>query len=264
MRTFGLPVLESIRFRSWGRNLSLLRLAIAAICVGLGLLATLSPHWRRLGLWLISVPLLRNPLALSLAGFLLWYGTVHRHRDSSRFVRRALVHLLATWKIWDWRCRLFFLITTCNLTMMLCHANAYPHHLSQDRENRKFALVHAQGALGSNKISSLEHFARQVVEQTPDDARILFQGSAAVVRLAFEVYPRRIFMLPQDFRTLATHWHVQSWMRNAPIDPHEAYWHQFLPVVIADREAFVRQHAITYVATFDEMDLSKCKLERVR
>jgi hypothetical protein len=228
------------------------------------LLATLSPHWRRLGLRLISLPLLRNPLALSAAGFLLWYGTVHRYRDSSRFVHRALVHSLATWKIWDWRCRLFFLITTCNLTMMLAHASRYPHHLFQDGQNREFALAHAQGAFGNGKVSSLEHFARQVVAQTPADARILYQGRTAVVRLAFEVYPRRVFMLPQDFRTMATQWHVQPWLRDAPTDPHEAYWHQFLPVVNADREAFVRQHAITYMARFDEMDLSKCKLERVR
>jgi hypothetical protein len=264
MRAPGRAVLESIRFRFGERTLSLLRLAIAAVGLGFGLLATMSPHWQRLGLWLISLPLPRNPLAWSLFGCLLWYAAVARHRESSQFVHRALANFLTSWLAWDWRARLFFVISTCNLTVLLVHAGWYPRHLDQDGENREFAVVHAEGGLGIHKIASLEHFARQVVERTPADARILYQGRTAVVRLAYEVYPRRVFMLPQDFRTMATQWHVQPWMRDAPNDPHEAYWHQFLPVVNADQETFIREHAITYLARFDETDMSKCKLERVR
>jgi hypothetical protein len=262
MRALGVSALDFSRFRSDVRLQRLLRLAIAACGLGLGLVATLYPHWWHFGRWLRFLHRIRNPAVLGLSGFLLWYAAADRTGESFRFVRRALVDLRVTWKLWDWRRRAFFLIAICNLTMMLFHASRYPQLLYQDRENRTFAAAVPQGALGS-KVSSIENFARQVVAQTPADARILFQGRTAVMRLAFEVYPRRVFMLPQDFRTMATQWHVQPWLRNAPVDRHEPYWHQFIPIVNADPESFIRQHAITYVARFDETDSSQCELERV-
>jgi hypothetical protein len=263
LRAFGAPGLEFSRFRTDVRIRHWLRLAIAACGLGLGLVATLYPHWWHVGRWLRFLHHLRNPAVLSLAGFLLWYAAIDRRGDPFRFVRRALVDLLATWKVSDWRRRSFFLIATCNLIMLLFHASRYPQLLYQDRENQQFAAAAPQAAPGRRRVSSIEHFARQVVAETPADARILYQGRTAVMRLAFEVYPRRVFMLPQDFRTMATQWHVQPWLRNPPVDRHEPYWHQFIPIVNADPEAFIREHAITYVARFDEMDSSQCQLERV-
>jgi hypothetical protein len=263
IRAVGVPAPAISRFRSDVRIQRLLRLAIAACGLGLGLVATLYPHWWHAGRWLRFLHHSRNPAVLSVAVLLLWYAAVDPKGDAIRRVGRALAHLLATWKLWDWRRRSFFLIATCNLTMMLFHASRYPQLMFQDRENRRFATAVPQGGIGSSKVSSIEHFARQIVEQTPPEARILFQGRTAVMRLAFEVYPRRVFMLPQDYRTMATHWHVQPWLRNPPIDRHEPYWHQFIPIVNADPDAFLRQHAITHVARFDETDSSRCMLERV-
>lgn len=263
IRAVGVSAPAIARLRSDVRIQRLLRLAIAACGLGLGLVATLYPHWWHAGRWLRFLHHSRNPAVLSLAILLLWYAAVAPNGDSIRTVRRRLADLLATWKLWDWRRRLFFLIATCNLTMMLLRASRYPQLMFQDRENRRFATAVPQGGIGSSKVSSIEHFARQIVEQTPPDARILFQGGTAVMRLAFEVYPRRVFMLPQDYRAMATRWHVQPWLRNPPIDRHEPYWHQFIPIVNAGPDAFIRQHAITHVARFNETDSSECLLERV-
>ena len=160
--------------------------------------------------------------------------------------------------------RLFWQLPRENRTWLAVHASHYPQLLHQDRENRKRALARARCELGDRKVPSLECFAQRVINETPADARILFRGRTAGMRLAFEVYPRRVFMLPQDYRTMATEWHVQPWLKNSPVDWHESYWHQFIPATAIPADEFVRQHRITYVASFDELNLSECKVERVR
>ena len=81
------------------------------------------------------------------------------------------------------------------------------------------------------------------------------------MRFAYEVYPRRVFILPQEMTRMAKSWHKQPQLSDLPPDPHEPYWHQFLPKDSPDPADFIRQHEINYVATFDECDLSRCSLE---
>jgi hypothetical protein len=266
---------DDFRLRRSGRWLSYAGLATILLSVSLGLVAALYPHRWHIGSLVVSLRSAGRPIGFFLTGFGAWYFSVDRRRKSYQFFRRWFAgldgqfralggQLLAAWQRWDWRGRLFLLITGANLVLMLIHASHYPQIWRQDRENRRRAVANAECELAGRKVPSLEHFAKLVVEQTPPDARILFEGRTAGMRLAFEVYPRRVFMLPQDYRTMATQWHVQPWLKNPVVDPHEAYWHQFLPAVNVPAEDFVRDRSITYVAHFDELNLSECKLERLQ
>ena len=82
--------------------------------------------------------------------------------------------------------------------------------------------------------------------------------------LAYEVYPRRVFILPQEMSAMAESWHAQPQLRDLRPDAHESYWHQFIPRDSVDPAMFIREHRIDYVATFDEYNLSQCRLEPVR
>ena len=259
------------RSRRGGRLLSYLGLAILALSVTLGSVAFFYPHRWHVGPLVIALRHTGRPIGFSLAGFVLWYFTVDRRRRSYKFFRRRLAPLetqlgaargrcFTAWRFWDWRQRLFLVITGSNLVVMAIDASHYPQHLQQDQDNRNRSIARAQ----RGKEPQLEHFARMVVQQTPADARILFQGRTAGMRFAFEVYPRRVFMLPQDYRAMATQWHVQSWLKDPPVDRHESYWHRFIPQVYVPADDFVRAHRITYLARFDELDLSQCKLERLQ
>ncbi len=98
----------------------------------------------------------------------------------------------------------------------------------------------------------------------PADARILFHGQTAGLRLAYEVYPRQVFMLPQELRTLAASWHVQPQLADLPVDRKTAYWEERLPDASIDERQFIAEHRINYVVTFDEYDLAKCRVEPAR
>jgi hypothetical protein len=263
------------RLRPFGRRLSHAGLGIIFLSVTLGLVALFYPHSWHIGPLIVSLRHVYRPIGFCLSGFALWYFTVDPRRGSYQFFHRHLAvlaaqlqatrnALLAAWRRWDWRRRSFLAITTANLALLAFHASSYPQLLHDDRANRTRAMSRAQCELAGRKVPSLEHFARRVINETPADARILFRGRTAGMRLAFEVYPRRVFMLPQDYRTMATEWHVQPWLKNPPVDPHESYWHQFIPAIVVPADEFVRQHRITYVASFDELDLSECKVERVQ
>ena len=53
--------------------------------------------------------------------------------------------------------------------------------------------------------NSVDNFASRCRQEMPPDARILFHGAQEAWIFAYEVYPRRVFMLPSDgFQLTAT------------------------------------------------------------
>jgi hypothetical protein len=139
---------------------------------------------------------------------------------------------------------------------------SYPSTLEYERTAQANTIRLATFGPPGAELSLLEHFCREVCAKTPPDARILFHGATPLMRLAYEVYPRRVFILPQEMTALAESWHVQPQLKDLQPDPHEPYWHQFLPHKEVDAAAFIREHGINYVATFDEHNLLQCRVER--
>jgi hypothetical protein len=264
----------------WGRRAAN-RLAFTSMIVSalLIVVATLAPRRWELGPITISLRSVRNPLIGLVAGYLVWrltfdgYGQWLKCRldrlkgfDSQpgEHLQRAAGRFRTLWAQWGWRQRGMLLAVVAQTFFALRSWQNYPWHLEYDRQAQlnsdQTAAVDSRG----ERLPVVESFARRVCEQLPPDARILFHGRMPAMPFAYEVYPRPVFMLPQEMRRLAASWHVQPPFRDLGDDPHEPYWHQFLPIAETDPTTFIHRHGITHVVTFDDYDLSLCRVEPVQ
>ncbi len=225
----------------------------------------------------ISFHGVRNPFMGLLLGYLMWRTTndgfghwlkmrLDRIGGTSaafnEYLRNFCSRALRLWQTWGWRQRAMLVLAVAQGMFILKFWQKYPSILDFEREaHANMFRLAAYGEPGK-ELPILEHFCQQICEQTPPTARILFHGSTPGMRLAYEVYPRRVFILPQEMSAMAASWHAQPQLRDLRPDAHEAYWHQFIPRDSVDPALFIREHRIDYVATFDEYDLRRCRVEK--
>jgi len=257
--------------------------ALMMLCaVGLTV-GTFAPNRYRIGPISISLRGLRNPTVGLLIGYVLWRMTydgfgewlkvrVDRFSGATgRFggaagqfgaqARRFVFRSRELWKNWGWRQRTMFAVVICQGLFVLRFWQTYPAVMDYERMARANSFRLASYGPPGHEVSLLEHFCREICDATPPNARILFHGGTPAMRFAYEVYPRRVFILPQEMTRMAESWQNQPQLCDLAPDPHELYWHQFLPKDSPEPADFIRQHEINYVATFDEFDLSRCRLE---
>jgi hypothetical protein len=263
------PTLNS-NGRWWLNRAGVALMLIGMFGITVGMFA---PYRFQIGPLSVSMRGLRNPILGLLAGYVLWRKTYDGFgrwlRDRTEWIAgpaidgasRSFAQLLGLWRNWDWRPRAMFVLIVCQALLLLRFWSTYPTLLNYQRDAQANTVRFASFGPPGHELSLLEHFCQEVCEQTPPNARILFHGHTPAMRFAYEVFPRRVFILPQEMTAMAESWHVQPQLRDLPADPHEPYWHQFMPHDSADPTAFIRQHAIDYVATFDEYDLSRCRVE---
>jgi len=235
--------------------------------------ATFAPNRYRIGPLSVSTRGIRNPMLGLLAGYVLWrttydgFGRWLKDRTdwigppAIAYASRSFARSLDRWRQWGWRLRTMFVLTICQALLVLRFWSAYPALLDYQRYSQENTVRLSSFGPPGHELSLLEHFCREVCERTPPNARILFHGHTPAMRFAYEVFPRRVFILPQEMTAMAESWHVQPQLHDLPDDSHEPYWHQFMPTDSTTPAVFMRQHAIDYVATFDEYDLSRCRLE---
>jgi hypothetical protein len=93
----------------------------------------------------------------------------------------------------------------------------------------------------------------------------LYHGPNEGLVLAYELYPRRVFMLPQEQRDLFEYcWYMESWCRGMAADPLDRYWKWDQPVLNISQEQFIADHQITWVVTFDSSDVSHNCIQLLR
>ncbi len=98
----------------------------------------------------------------------------------------------------------------------------------------------------------------------PPDARILYHGSQEGWVFTYEVYPRRVFMLPSEWWRLSASWHLKPWFQDLPKDRLEAYWSRTVTPEPGEREAFIRTHGITHEVFYEVENPAACRWEAVR
>lgn len=109
-----------------------------------------------------------------------------------------------------------------------------------------------------------DNFAARCCAELPANARILYHGINEGWVFAYDVYPRRVFMLPSDWWHLAASCHLKPWFSYLPSDPLEAYWHRAATSSANERDTFIREHGITHEVFFDAQNPAACRWEAVR
>jgi hypothetical protein len=243
----------------------------------LTLIATFYPDRWQFGPVLIKLRSVRNPAALAVLGYLLWRTTYDgfggwlmrrltplefqggRLSDWLQRVARRFVQL---WQSWRWRERLTFVVVATQVLFVLRFWQDYPAYLEFERQVIGNSYRTPTYELNGRRLPVVESFSRRLAAELPENARILFHGQTAGLRLAYEVYPRPVFMLPQEMRAMAASWHVQPQLADLPGDAKPDYWNRRLPDKSLDERQFIAEHRITHVVTFDEYDIAKCRVER--
>jgi hypothetical protein len=242
----------------------------------LTLAATFFPDRWQIGPFHISLRSMRNPAALLALGYYLWrttydgfggwlkrrIGGLERYGDQlGVWSKRVARRFVAVWLRWGWRERAIFAAVACQAYFALRFWEGYPAYLDFEHQAIANSYQMATQEMHGRRLPVVESFSRRVCAELPADARILFHGQTAGLRLAYEVYPRQVFMLPQEMRALAAGWHVQPQLANLPEDRKTDYWHERLTTASIDERQFIAEHRINYVVTFDEYDLDKCRVE---
>jgi len=267
------------RFRRTSRVVNRLALLLMFVFFASVLISIAAPQRYRFGPFTASFEGVVKPLLEWFAAYVVWRITydgfgawlkrwlapLERQADEvGAQLRRAAPRLRDQWQCWSWRERLVLIAVGCQVLLVLRSWEIYPRQLAFERGAaefiRQFPFHHPHG----HAAPTLEYFCQTICAATPPDARILFYGRTPAVRVAYEVYPRRVFMLPQDYTALASAWHVQPWCQQLSPDPHETYWQRSLPRETVPAASFIREHGITHVASFDEYDMNLCRVEPVK
>ncbi len=99
----------------------------------------------------------------------------------------------------------------------------------------------------------------QAIEPLPADARILYHGGPECMILAYELYPRRVFLLPEEQVRLC-----EEWVFGREAQP-SIRWPASLDVPSVDKEQFLREHRITHdLALIKSGSTAVCRSRRLR
>ena len=175
-----------------------------------------------------------------------------------------LGRFLVQWKSWNWRSRVVLTLLGVNVLIIGWSLLTYWRHASTIFSYHDET---AANVVDDNKhaIPNFDNFCRRCREQIPPNARVLYRGPNEGLVLAYELYPRRVFMMPQDQRDMFHEcWWRESWCKGMAADPLEHYWKWDLPRYAVPQEQFISEHQITYLVTFDEFDVAKNVIQVLR
>jgi len=139
----------------------------------------------------------------------------------------------------------------------------YPDHLVRNFRSAELLAREPQQELSTHKSTSVEYFATNCCQLLPRDARILLHARNEGLLLAYELYPRRVFMLPSESCEFPINWRYQPWHKDMEDDPVESYWRSDIDGH-EDRAVFIREHGITHEVFFDADEAMNCRWGAVR
>jgi hypothetical protein len=229
--------------------LSLAGIALLLIAVAIGWPGT----WE-IGPAKLSLHTTRNLVLLAEFALLAWLSTY----------KRVPKLIAAHRKTFSWPRQLVALLLSANVAVAVAALIVYPQNLLDSfRAARDDQIQPIRFKYGENFVP-LENFAARCRENLPADARVLYHGLQEGWVFAYEVYPRRVFMLPSDWRHLAASCHLKPWFQYLPKDPLETYWKLEAPPEPDERENFISAHGITHEVFFDAKNPTACRWEVVR
>ena len=115
---------------------------------------------------------------------------------------------------------------------------------------------------------SVDSHCRQLCQSLPPGiaarcANLVSRRTGSLI-FAYEVYPRKVFMLPSEGFQLAQTFQSRPWSKALPKDPLDAYWNREFPAPLGEHEAFIRAHHITHEVYFQADHPTQSRWETVR
>jgi hypothetical protein len=184
--------------------------------------------------------------------------------DPRAYVRQFIGRCKDQWTHWDWRTKTVAALFALQIIFMVSSVSAYWRHASAMFAYHAPELVDELG-LDHRPISNFENFCERCRQEIPADARILYHGPNEGLILAYELYPRRVFMLPEEqlyfFRNC---WSIEPWCKGMTADPLDGYWRWDKTPPKVSPEEFIADHQISYVVTFENEHASGNSIQKLR
>lgn len=205
------------------------------------------------------------PLLGAVTAGLIWAMTSARPIGRiGRRLRRVGLRFTILWRKAGWGRRLVIAALIAHVLIGLGYWLEVPWTLHNVKDELRQASVAPVRRFRGDWAANYPFFVRKVIAETPPEARILYRGGWEGMVLSYDVFPRRVFALPDDLQNLAGRWHKHAWLEmrtggrsNVDADT-DLYWtaaSRFEPIPY---EEFVRRYAIDYVVAFDENRPSEC------
>lgn len=135
------------------------------------------------------------------------------------------------------------------------------------RENRQFVVGPVRTRDGQTLANWQYHL--RTWQQLPLQAGIVYRGGWEAMLVAYHLYPRRLYLLPEDAPSLAARWHDHRWLDKKTAGQSrrdrwtDDYWCSRLCPVASSGEDFLRQRDVQAIIEFREESPSDCRVIRL-
>ena len=243
--------------------MSLWRVVLWMGAVESGVLALISIVHTDLGWESASVWSHPTPTKTATISFLLSAVALSRKNPLSN-IYEMMQRCGTQWRRWNWRSRIVIAMLCLDVLLTGNFLLGYWHQASN-----MFAVHNQSRACmcddDGKPISDFDTFCRLCVKQIPANARILYHGPNYGLILAFELYPRRVFMLPQEQKDMFHYcWRQEKWCTGMTADPLDHLWKWDPPLTAVSERQFIAEHQITCVMTFDDRNVANNCIRNLR
>lgn len=211
------------------------------------------------------------PLLGVLTGVLVWAMTSARPLGRvGRRLRRIGLRFSILWLKADRTHRLLIAAIIAHVLIGLGYWLEVPWDVRVADEELRLASVSPVRKFRGSWAANAPFWTGRVNDETPPDAEILFRGGWEGMVFSYDVFPRRVFALPDDLQALAERWHKHAWLemrtdgRSNADAATDRFWtaaNRFQPITEAE---FIRRYGIDFVVTFDESRPCECGIHPVQ
>ncbi|MGB9688490.1 hypothetical protein [Thermogutta sp.] len=194
-------------------------------------------------------------------------------RPAWNWVRRwqTVIHrALDFWKIQPWWGRVLIIVGIGHGLISVGYLLNCPEDLfRQYQEIEEFASTPSRLFAGQ-PVANLEYHILRYRRVIPPRAQIAYRGHWEAMIVAYRLYPRRLFLLPEDVQRLARAWGDHRWLEiktkgasraDAWTDEYWAARHP--PVEIPPLSQFLADRHIEYIILYDENHPELCQVVRL-
>lgn len=210
------------------------------------------------------------PMVMFLVGVALLTGAWPETKN--HMIRRAqstLDHLAELWRGQGLLGRLVLCVMIGHGAISLAYVFELPADFREVFVERATLTATPVSVREGDRYVHWEFFIPRWKKTIPAEASVAYRGQWEGPLVAYELYPRRLYLLPSDARRLAANWYNHRWLAKKTRGKSLAdrwtdqYWSQRSSWPTVNLKSFIQERGITFLLTFDEADEKGCSLVRI-